>query len=752
MRFLISTKLFQHFPKLLNSTLISLILFGGIFWLVSGPEHYSTNYHFVLYKRDYLVFFVIVSFIIALYTGGVSNKSKILLRRLDLLLISSALFSVFFLLVPKFTSRYSYFWNSFFIGEFFLFFILLYIIYQEKEFNLLKSGKPIVIATSVIFTVGFLANSKLNLITSDDHLSFYFRLEELKRTFPNIPFYYVGWNGGIESRDFFATGALSFFILFSPIIYLFDLSKTYTFLLAILLFILLPISYYISARILNFPRRVCYWCGFFSLVFSRSFLIWSISFGTLGFLTSIAIFPLLFALTVKFLKDPTNFNSKDVVLFTISATLYLLWPLAGITFLPFIVLLCWKIKDIYRVKNFWFCFFLVFLINSPWILVFFEASDVLNFITTGKKAPGVNGFNSISQVYKHKFTYPNLAQIIKNWRNSVILANPLLINYALLSFLLFKRFRSYFYLILIAWLSFVSLYVVSLKPHLELDRFFIFLSAILIFPTSYSFSILIRNLNFSFYKKPILKRLINIVIATPLVCSVLAVFSYVSGHGEVKPYFTDGGIGRLAKLIAYDKKGGRTLFSGSVLHELEGGHFAALTFFVNKPLIASSPMHTLWVYTDIIPPRFRDKGLLGVENFMDLFNVSSIIAHEKKWKNFLEKYSDVFLPIGSTDGFYLFKRKNFKNSYFLHGKGEIIEQGVNELKVKLLSTSSVIKFNFHPQLLIFNQNYEKLSNCIISNFKVDETINFIKLTECPKNQPLTLKLKNPITRLIDKVF
>jgi len=125
---------------------------------------------------------------------------------------------------------------------------------------LFVSWRRVVIALPIVTTIWsvwtFLEQSGGSILFVDDHAMFIFRLNLLKENFPSIPFWSPLWNAGIDARDFFATGALNAFVLASPLVYLFPVESVYNIIIAGILFVLVPTSSYLAARVLNAERVV----------------------------------------------------------------------------------------------------------------------------------------------------------------------------------------------------------------------------------------------------------------------------------------------------------------------------------------------------------------------------------------------------------------------------------------------------------------------------------------------------------------
>jgi len=184
---------------------------------------------------------------------------------------------------------------------------------------------------------------------------------------------------------------------------------------------------------------------------------------------------------------------------------------------------------------------------------------------------------------------------------------------------------------------------------------------------------------------------------------------------------------------------GRALFSGFILHHLGGGHLAPVAQLTTKPLVGSSPVHNLWRYTDVIPQNFRDNGPEGVEEYMNLMNVSFVIAHEPKWRNYFRGIPEIYHEVSSSDIFIGFTRKNDSN-YFLHGEGEIINQNESEVSLVTSSKNVTIKFNYFPFLTV--DGCDK-----ITSYDEITPLKLIHLDGCQANKKITIKSVNPFMRI-----
>jgi hypothetical protein len=186
--------------------------------------------------------------------------------------------------------------------------------------------------------------------------------------------------------------------------------------------------------------------------------------------------------------------------------------------------------------------------------------------------------------------------------------------------------------------------------------------------------------------------------------------------------------------------GGRALFTGCILHELDGGHFAPLAEITHVPLIGSSPFHTLWEYQDAIPRLYRgsDEGLRA---FLELFNVSLVLAHETPWKLKVESMPD-FELIGTEKPFRVYRKKVFLSNYFIAGSGKIIDQLPGGVRFTMDSPEVVLKFTYHPALMV--------SGCKVEPFPLVGDLAFVHISQCDGHHegPRELRFKSALSRVL----
>jgi len=182
---------------------------------------------------------------------------------------------------------------------------MIFIINREKK-N--ASVSFLWLLTIQIFLIGaFLMHAKGRWIVSDDHPSFLYRIALLKDHLLSIPFYNTAWNAGYVAREFFPTGTLNVFFFALPFLYFFQKVDTFYVFLPIFLGILIPsFGTYLAVRILypqkNYSQAVL--AGILATGTSLTYYEWFLSYGTLGFIVSIGLFPLAVAMILRFFSDP----------------------------------------------------------------------------------------------------------------------------------------------------------------------------------------------------------------------------------------------------------------------------------------------------------------------------------------------------------------------------------------------------------------------------------------------------------------
>jgi hypothetical protein len=631
---------------------------------------------------------------------------------------------------------------------------------------------------SATLVYAFLSTSSGRLIFSDDNPTFLFRLMLLKENFPHIPFFSPLWNGGFDARDFFATGAVNVFLLFSPLIYLFDLSNSFNFISIGLLLVLVPLFSWLAVRLAEYRSPVPEIAAVLALTSSLIWYRWGLKYGTLGFCaaTSLALINLI--LISRMLSGKEYFNIKHAALFTITVTLMVMWSPTGFVLLPALFLALFKARTILANRAAVASCLLILLLNLPWMFAFWQVSSVSAFLTAGTAqhaqitsdkprtyadsadvdaesdvSPDQRGSAPITTTFKRKKSAPTFGSMLRETREKAISTNPLIALLGLPGIFLLRRRFAIPLGITSAWLLVLGAYLAVALPQLELDRMLVMLAFILVLPTAVAINGLFEQVRSSITEVSAARPLHAFWCVPPLVvtsgmlfAAVFSVSAILSGRSVEQHSFAGPEVEGLSQAIRENSQAGRVLFSGFVLHELSGGHLAPLVFFSDTPLMASSYVHNIWRYRQIFPAHYLGRGDAGIVEYLDTFNVGAVVAHEPFWRSYFSARPEQFTQRWHGGRFVLFSRNSFESSYFLAGNGAVIHQSSSEVKFELATPEATIKFNYFPFLTVVDSQ-QQLTSCRIAPAKLNEAVTLTAISDCPTGTPLILRSVNILERL-----
>jgi hypothetical protein len=606
------------------------------------------------------------------------------------------------------------------------------------------------LAGSTILVLIFAFTTEGRPIFTDDHGSVLYRLELLKDYFPNVPVYNTEWNAGTDWRDFFATGILNVFFIFYPLIFLFPLEKTYFLIVTLTLFGIAPLATYFGSRVLKLSHHASLISSCVAITANAAWYKWSLSYGSMGFVCSTALFPLVLALGARTLSDGKDTSGKILTSLIVFGTLSIFWSAQGLSLIPVILLALSKGRTFLFSKRIFVTAMILLLINLPWIALFITVSKVGSFVGLETHSPKSQQIEShapqdsslSAAVVKGKKQSVSIENVLKSFRNNFTKVNPLLLLLGIPSLLFFQWGKGLKtpYALTCVWLLFLGIVVVHLKPQLELDRMIVILSLVLSIPVGNLISKILEE-HFEQEHPPSFSPGIA-CIATMLMLGFFSTAGILQNRSWEKYKTWNDSLKTLGTAINTHANEGRALFSGFILHEFEGGHIAPLSRIADTPVMASSPVHNLWWYTDVIPEEYRKKGPSGIEEYLDLYNVSLVIAHERVWKDYFRNSSFRYEEVEIIGSFVLFTRAGSPDSYFLEGKGDIISQKGNGIDLVLESDSAILRFNYYPFL--------KAPSCEkISKHTVSDSVHFIKIESCKTQVPITIKSTSPIQRIFN---
>jgi len=609
------------------------------------------------------------------------------------------------------------------------------------------------------------------LLISDDHASFFYRLLLLREQLPAIPFYNTDWNAGSDARDFFATGALNVYPLFSVLSRVTTLIQSYNLTASWIAFLLVPLTTFWASKIFTKCTNISVIAAVISAGSGLIWYRWSLVYGTLGFCTSAALFSLVIALTWRALNEPSALHSgKALLIFIAIWTLFLLWPgsmfmvapvvcYAALHFTRNLLAVHWR-ATFNNQRRLLLASAVILCINLPWMLLFAKVSKVASFVAVTKvtqQSQAVLNQEVLKQDAQNqdkKFLLGargvagemSFKSAAKKLREQVGSTNPLipilLIPGLLLALPSARRLLSGS----IAYCVIVGTVIAPLKPHLELERLVLCGVLLAAIPTAVAMAHLFSRLRAAkalhfFHPRRVALTALSIVPLGMLVISPFVAASVASNRSILK-FFVAEQIwdGVLGAFRSFGNDNGRILFSGFLLHELDGGHAAPIPALTGVSSVASSQFHNMWSYRQVFPKSYLARGDAGINDYLDTLNIGAVFAHEKQWRDYFANKPDTFELVRNIGRFAFYKRRNFTSNYVLSGSASAVSIKRNQIILTPQTSELVLKFNYLPFL--------DASGCAIKGIEVAPEITLIKLFECTPGQTVTIKSVSSLKRLI----
>jgi hypothetical protein len=707
-----------HTAQIFFSFGLGLILLfalaGSIsFWNADGVELFGAARYSLICAALPIVF--------ALYMGG---RRAIKLDPRGFALILPVLYCIDWL--PK---SYSLIQGPHIRGELLIAFLLALFLIRDHKLGWVRL---FAIFSIMALSTTFLVEAQGRTLTSDDHPSFLYRLWLLKEQFPFIPFYYPGWNAGIDQRDFFATGALNVFLLFAPFIYAFPLEHSYTILISLVLFLLPSVSFYIAARILHFRVSTALFASLLGLCSSLLWYRWGLKYGTMGFIASASLVPLNLALFQRIISKPQDTSRALYLLSICTCTLMLLWSPSGLIFIPCAAFALFNLRSLLRSPKFLVYAASLLAINLSWLLIFVSVSKVGNFIQVYKPS-----YDSMAEEQEKKTGKPHievapttLAEFgrasQKILRQTSVSANPLLILLCLPGLALLRGIRRNFWSAHFAWLLMLGTLVALFKPQLELDRMLVVLCFVSALPCAKALEQLLALSKRSPISKIASASALSFVLVSPL-----ATGSLLRNRSFDHFHFSNPRTAELRSLITQHAGLGRAVFTGFVLHDFAHGHLAPLPLLTGVPIVASSPFHDQWTYKELFPKSVVDAGDAAIEALLDDYNATLVVAHEERWVDYFRSRRPQYQVLGEARPFTVFKRMNYQPTYFRSGAGLIESQDNSSVTLRLDTVDADLKFSYFPFL--------RSTACTLTPIPSATGKNMIGLRGCPLNIPIKIE-------------
>ena len=608
---------------------------------------------------------------------------------------------------------------------------------------------PVVVVGLLIWS--FTVASNGYLLFSDDHAMFLFRLKLLKENFPSIPFWSPLWNAGIDARDFFATGALNAFFLGAPFLYLFPVETVYPFLIGGILWVLAPLCVFLAARLLGLSTLAASLSTTLSLCSGLFWFRWALKYGTVGFITSTALFPLVTALAIAFIRAERPSLLRGAAL-CISTTLMLFWSPSGIAAAPILLVALPQIPRLLRSKRHVAALCIIIALNLPWVCMMWKVSKVARFLdsptteavpptpttsieTADSRHNSSPTITTETTTYRHKKDSISFKKALNHWQNNAVALNPLLVILSLPALIAFSGAARLYFIAICTWLLLLGTVGVSLKPQLELDRMIVIASILVSIPVGQYLLQLFLSA-----QKGITWRIAASSAGAFVLIGPFAATSVVLNRSDDLYTFTNKEVTSLVRTLSTHASGGRVLFTGCVLHQMSGGHLAPLPMWSNTPMIASSYAHNIWKYEQPIPQQLIARGDAGIIEFLDLVNASVVVAHEPKWIEYFKVRQADYQQVWRGEVFFVFKRINYTPSYTISGELSDLSFTSRDITFVPKSDSLVLKFRHFP--------FITSTSCAIEAQPSAAGFNIIALSGCTPGQPVTIRSVSPAKRLL----
>ncbi len=641
---------------------------------------------------------------------------------------------------------YAFFQGPSIRGELILLAIVAYVFLKRQSYAVMPLAA---VATALFLFSTFIWLSRGRVLISDDHAMFLFRLRLLKENFPSIPFWSPLWNAGFDARDFFATGALNAFLIASPLVYLFDIEKVYNIIVAIFIWLLTPACTYSAARMLHRPREESAVAALLVMCTGLTWYRWALTYGTMGFLVSTALFPLAVGLSLRFISDEAP-RIRDLILLVVVVTLMLLWSLSGIALAPLVIVALPYASRILRSRRHILTILVVIAINLPWVLMLWKVSSVSRFLSSDAKvetsvqvesnprATSEASQATLSQgsTFRHKKGELSIRKSLDAWQQSAGALNPLILVFAIPALISLHGLLRRGFAAVTTWLVLLGTVGVSLKPQLELDRMIVMAAVIVCIPVG---QFLMNLFRLSHHSRS--HAFASSIAGAFLFTGPLSTSAILHNRSFDHFHFAEASVDELSEVIKRNAQGGRALFTGCVMHELSGGHLAPLALWSETPLVASSYAHNIWRYEQPVPKSYLSLGEQGIQDFFDDMNVTLVLAHEPEHRRELASRPSRYTELWRGGRFVLFERLGYKASYVLEGQTSSLIQDHNSVSLTPESTRVVLKFRYFPFLTT------DIPECSIRPYPAAPELDLIELTGCPLGKQVTIQSITPKERL-----
>ena len=127
---------------------------------------------------------------------------------------------------------------------------------------------------------------------------------------------------------------------------------------------------------------------------------------------------------------------------------------------------------------------------------------------------------------------------------------------------------------------------------------------------------------------------------------------------------------------------------------------APLARFSGKNMYASHFYHARWHYIEPIPSDYLERGSEGIEQFLDLLNVTSVAGFRGDWARYCRSHPERYVQVFEHDATWLFTRRFPEASFVARGSAQVTHTSYNDLRVTAQSDEVVLRFRYRPNLQV----------------------------------------------------
>jgi len=558
------------------------------------------------------------------------------------------------------------------------FFTLLFL-FPRKSTTLISA--MVLVGVQILCLYVFLSGTGGEPLFKDDHPCFIYRVWEFAKTFPQLINYNPDWNAGVIDYSPVETGAISLGLLFWPIWKIFGVLAAYTSVYGVLFIVVIPFLYVLSLRIIGGNWISACAAGVLSLGVSQFYFLWLLNFGTPGACLSSAFIVPFSACVFRVLWLDKREWWLGVML-VLSGFFLVMWPPGIVMGLGVLLALGLNYRQCSRDKM----FFLVVCLLAFLVIYFKVLAIIARPSTVGDVAGNISSGTGSPALFFDKNV---LVCALKEIRGHLTGGNPLLVVFGLggLFFLPYSGVKQW-YMPILLFLMFFAGWGDFVSKELQFVRMGVPMFFVLIVPTSMwiGWFLTKKNMRFSIAQAG----LIALLVLTGTNCMQI-----YRNQGVVRFWTIPDDIQELTGWIRDNtSKEGRILFAGSTIHEYGGGHAVVLPYLTDRAMLAADYVQfSTSGPQDYFPPSEFRAEKEKLSQYMDLYNITHVIAWEDDWKKIFTQYPDMYKEVKKVNEMSVYSVDR-RPSYVLKGDATVsADFNVINVHTEKPSEEIVIKFN-----------------------------------------------------------